>query len=163
MTASTAPHALTTVVLLAMIASISGSAGLDNARGSSQSVESEIRHITEVEWPRALRQGDVAWFQRHLAHELIVTTGRTGTVTNKAQEIADIKPAPAQSGSETIQDLKVQAYGHVAIATFRIDVTGVDETGPYHRLARYTEAWVRRDGRWQLAASHSSLLPQQPK
>ena len=164
MNACRAALGLTTVAVILTASNFAHPHTLEGpADASSQGVESQIRHIEQIEWPRALKQGDVAWFQRHLADELVVTTGRTGMVTTKAQEIADIKPANLQSGSETIDDLRVRAYGDVAIATFRIDVTGSDKSGPYHRLARYTDVWVRRDGRWQLVASHSSLIPQQPK
>ncbi|HEX2060232.1 MAG TPA: nuclear transport factor 2 family protein [Thermoanaerobaculia bacterium] len=132
-------------------------------RLQATTVEREIRHITTVEWPRALKEADVAWFDRHLADELLVTTGRTGRVTTKAEEIADVKPSATSSGGgEKIDDLKVRAYGDVAVTTFLIDVTGVDKTGPYHRVARYTEVWLHRDGRWQLVTSHSSLVPGQP-
>ena len=129
-----------------------------DAIGHEQAVR-QITHLETVEWARASREGDVDWFKRHLADELMLTTGRTGKLTTKADELASVRASSGNGGSDKIDDLKVHVYGHVAVATFKIDTTGTDDTGPYHRIARYTEVWVHRDGRWQLAASHSSLLP----
>jgi ketosteroid isomerase-like protein len=125
---------------------------------STSGAEAEIRRLEEVEWAAAVRRKDRAWFDRHLADELVMTTGRTGRVTTKAEEIADIL-AQEGGGDDQVTDLRVRAYGNTAIATFRLTATGSDRNGPYTRTARYTESWIHRDGRWQLAASHSSLIP----
>ena len=79
----------------------------------------------------------------------MVTTGRTGKLTTKADEIAGLRPSAPGGSSEKIADLKVHVYGHVAVATFRIDTTGSDDTGANHRRARYREVWVHRDSRRQ--------------
>lgn len=121
--------------------------------------EREVRHLEEVEWASAVQRKDTAWFERHLADELVLTTGRTGRVTNKAQEMADILAPTTGGGSDRVDDLRVQPYGNVAVATFRLTSSGSDAAGPYQRTARYTEVWHFREGRWQLVASHSSLIP----
>lgn len=126
---------------------------------SAADAERQVRQIEEIEWARASRAKDTVWFARHLADELIVTTGRTGRVTSKREEMADILNPTMGGGEDRLEELRVRSYGQVAVATFRLVSTGTDRTGPYHRTARYTEVWVHRDGRWQLAASHSSLIP----
>lgn len=120
----------------------------------------QIRHLEEVEWGRASQQKDTAWFERHLADEVVFTTGRTGRVTTKAQEMADILAQSSGGGEDRVDELRVQVHGVTAVATFKLDTRGSDRNGPYHRVARYTEVWIYRDGRWQLLASHSSLIPQ---
>lgn len=133
----------------------------DMGRGSASAadVDREIRRLEEVEWGRAVARKDTAWFQRHIASEAVFTTGRTGKVTTKAQEMADILSPTTGGGEDKVQELRVQSYGDAAVATFKLDTRGTDRNGPYHRVARYTEVWISRDGRWQLAASHSSLIP----
>jgi len=127
---------------------------------SAAEAEQAVRRIEEVEWARAVRVKDTAWFARHLADELVLTTGRTGRVTTKAEEMADILGPTTGGGEDRVDELRVQAHGRVAVATFRLVSSGTDRSGPYRRAARYTEVWVHRDGRWQLTASHSSLIPQ---
>lgn len=118
-----------------------------------------VRRLEEIEWGQAARAKDTAWFAHHLAGELVVTTGRTGRVTGKAEEMADILATGNASGADRVDELQIQVHGNVAIATFRLTTAGTDRTGPYQRTARYTEVWVHRAGRWQLTASHSSLIP----
>lgn len=152
----------TTVVVALASAACAGmrQPGSPGVQKSASEAEREVRQLEEVEWARAVQRKDTAWFQRHLADELVLTTGRTGRVTNKAQEMADILAPTTGGGDDRLEDLRVQPYGNTAIATFRLTSSGSDASGPYHRTARYTEVWLFRDGRWQLVASHSSLLPQ---
>lgn len=127
---------------------------------SARVIDSTIRQLEETEWARASVQKDTQWFHSHIADELVLTTGRTGELTNKEQTIAEIKDPSYGSGSaDTIEDLKITSFENTAVATFRIITSGKDKTGPYSRTARYTEVWIFRDARWQLFASHSSLMP----
>jgi ketosteroid isomerase-like protein len=118
-----------------------------------------VTRLEQVEWARASKAKDTVWFQQHIAPEAVFTTGRTGAVTSKETELAEILAPTLGAGEDKVTDLVVRGYGNVAVATFRLDATGVDRAGPYQRAARYTETWNFRDGRWQLIASHSSLLP----
>jgi ketosteroid isomerase-like protein len=147
----------------ALLAAVCGDACVSSAsRTTAPPPPSEaaaaVRQLEAVEWARASRAKDTAWFARHVADELVMTTGRTGRVTTKAEELAEILSPTTGGGEDRVEDLRVQAYGVTAVATFRLVSTGADRTGPYRRTARYTEVWIYRDARWQLAASHSSLI-----
>ena len=127
---------------------------------SKDKMDSAIRHLEDFEWSIASSKKDTQWFQAHIADELVMTTGRTGEVTNKQQTIHEIMDTAYASGdSDKLEDLKILSHENTAVATFKILTKGKDKTGPYHRIARYTEVWIFRDDRWQLLASHSSLLP----
>jgi ketosteroid isomerase-like protein len=81
-------------------------------------------------------------------------------VTNKQQIINEIiDPAYGSGSSDQLEDLQIIPLNNSGIATFKILTKGKDKTGPYFRIARYTEAWIYKGERWQLIASHSSLLP----
>jgi ketosteroid isomerase-like protein len=127
---------------------------------SANKIKMAIRSLEEVEWAEASSKKDKSWFEQHLADDLVMTTGRTGEVTNKQQVIAEIMdPAYGIGGSDRLEDLHIIPLNNSGIATFKILTKGKDKTGPYFRIARYTEVWVHKDERWQLVASHSSLLP----
>lgn len=121
-------------------------------------VVTAITRLEQVEWARASKAKDTVWFHRHVAPDAVFTTGRTGAVTTRDTELIEILDPSLGGGEDEVSDFVVRAYGHVGVATFRLDATGVDRSGPYRRSARYTETWVFREGRWQLVASHSSLL-----
>jgi len=127
---------------------------------SKNFIDSTIRQLENVEWAKASTQKDTQWFHSHIADELVVTTGRTGEISNKKQTIDEIKdPSYGSGGSDKLEDLKITSFENTAVATFKILTNGKDKTGSYFRVARYTEVWIYRDDRWQLLASHSSLMP----
>ena len=52
-------------------------------------------------------------------------------------------------------------YGDVAILNARNSVFVKDREGkPLIRRNRFTDVFVRRDGRWQLVSGHSSRIPE---
>ena len=48
------------------------------------------------------------------------------------------------------------------VKSVTIDGTGRDRK-PVHRLSRFTDVFVWRDGRWQIVAGHSSRIPEAAK
>ncbi len=129
------------------------------AASPSGNVEQEIKQLEQEEWVQADLKKDIAWYERHTADECISTSGRTGKVTNKAEDLADAKDPASVVTSENIEVRQVQVYGDVAVATGKYAVKGKDKGGPFDRQGLFTDVWVKRDGRWQVAASHSSLIP----
>ena len=127
---------------------------------SANKIKAAIKSLEEVEWSEASSKKDKSWFEQHLADDLVMTTGRTGEVTNKQQVIAEIMdPTYSSGGNDRLEDLQIIPLNNSGIATFKILTKGKDKTGLYFRIARYTEVWVHKNERWQLVASHSSLLP----
>jgi uncharacterized protein (TIGR02246 family) len=59
-----------------------------------------------------------------------------------------------------VDDAVVRVYGDAAVYTARITDSGTRPNGEtFTTKTCITEMYVRRDGRWQLVASHESLLP----
>jgi ketosteroid isomerase-like protein len=127
---------------------------------TSESAVEEITRLTTVEWPQASMRGDVQWFDRHYADELLITNGQTGELTTKTEALSSFGAPQQAGGTSKIEDLRINVYGNVAVTAFGIDVSGNDNNRPYHRFVRNTEVWVFRDGRWQLVSLHSTPLPQ---
>ena len=70
--------------------------------------------------------------------------------------------------SAEFDDLSIQVHGDTAIAKY-LDNSVVRVNGDLTRTPmRFTNVWLKRDGRWQIVAEHSSLitpsklLPPQP-
>lgn len=109
-------------------------------------------------------RGDRATLERQLATEYNHTNLRGGT-TNRQDEIAFYAPGTFSLARGTIDDVSVRDYGRTAVllgtvtwegATYRPNPkTSIDLSGHY----RITRVYVKRDGRWQVAASHASLIP----
>ena len=105
----------------------------------------------------SLMKKDRATMERLYADDYMYTHSN-GTVHNKAQDIAEsMSPDQAWTAHKS-EDLKVHVYGSVAVVTGVSTLTGSSKgyvSGP----RRFTEVWVRRNGRWQEVGGQSTIVP----
>jgi ketosteroid isomerase-like protein len=87
-----------------------------------------------------------------------VNTEYDGEVSDKAKFLADIKDPQFNLTSLTIQGLKVSMYADSAVVVGIYHTKGSYQGKPYEHWGRFTDTWVFTEGRWQCAASHTSLL-----
>jgi ketosteroid isomerase-like protein len=126
----------------------------------SAKVENEIKE-TIHERLDALRRGDVRAYVSYYADECIVT-GDNGALVRPeaiAKEWADDhRFGIVYKGGEPM-DLRVHAYGDMAVASFR---TELDQDWGGQKLlesSRFTDVFARRGGRWVLLAHHETPIP----
>ncbi len=113
----------------------------------------------EMEWSDADKKGDVAWFERNLAADFHGVNSLTGKLTTKAEEVADIRNRKEVFDSALSSDMDVRVEGNTGIVTGVYRLTGRDEKGqPMDRRIRYTDVYVKRDGRWLVVASQGTLI-----
>jgi hypothetical protein len=106
-----------------------------------------------AEWKK-----DRAAYERLTADEFIYTSS-VGNTANKSQDVDEtMQSKVVWLSSPSLSDVRVRVYGDVAVATY-LDTTKVTIDGKAGDDFRYTDVWVRRDGRWQLVASHGSRIP----
>ena len=116
----------------------------------------------ENDWSQASMKRDATALARFYADEYIFTDA-DGVVTNKAKELKNLTSGAFRLKSYKFDDVKVRKYGDIAIVTGRNTITGVwedinrDISGPY----RFTDIFVKRDGRWQCVASQSSRITEE--
>jgi hypothetical protein len=87
-----------------------------------------------------------------------VNTEWDGELSDKQKFLADIKDPQFKPTSLTIQDVKVSMYGDSAVVVGIYHTKGTYQSKPYEHFGRFTDMWVFTQGRWQCAASHTSLL-----
>jgi ketosteroid isomerase-like protein len=120
----------------------------------AQSGESAAREeliALEEHWGEAIRDGDTDIIEQILADELVYT-GADGERHTKAEELEAIRSGDLDVTEFQTIDVQVRLYGDVAVVlgehrekgTYR----GKDTTGRY----RWTEVFIKRDGRWQVVA-----------
>jgi ketosteroid isomerase-like protein len=132
------------------------SAAKDKAGKQSGGTEQSVLAI-EKEMLDALLKGDASANERYLA-ETYVFTGPDGMTENKAQSVADLKSGDLKFQSASLDDAKVNVYGDTAIVTFgstdKATYKGKDISGK----TRWTDVFVKRNGKWQIVASHGSRV-----
>lgn len=102
---------------------------------------------------RAVQDGDVGWFDRHLTADFL-NTAPDGTLADKPGFLAMIGRPPGITGLRC-EDVRIRLFGDCAIihaATVYARADGTPGRG------RYTDIWVRQDGAWHCAAAHVTRL-----
>lgn len=117
--------------------------------------EQSIKQI-EREWVGALKKEDKAWLERTYADEY-TAIGWNGKMRNKTEDIADTLLNTDNVMSDEISDMKVRVYGDTAIVVGRLHLAGKDKKGSFDRRYIFTDTFVKRDGRWQIVTTQSTL------
>ncbi len=86
-------------------------------------------------------------------------TYEDGSVRNKAQYLAMVRRAVRDPNvSQGTEDSVVRVYGDTAIITGRFLYKVRDKDKETTTESRYTDTYIRRNGRWQVVASHLSRI-----
>ena len=112
----------------------------------------------EQDWGDATMKGDVAFVDRSEAEEYVYTDPN-GQLSNKKDSLEAAKGGAAKISSFKIRDVKVHVYGDSAVLTGQTQLKGKDENGgDFSGDYRWTDVFVRRDGRWQAVASQATTI-----
>jgi ketosteroid isomerase-like protein len=116
--------------------------------------EQEVRAASTT-WAEAIKRGDVAAADRILGAEYALMAPGIG-VMPRAAWLASLKDYVVDSYE--FNDVRVHVYGETAVMRSRYKQTatllGKDRSGEM----LITDVWVKRDGRWQVVARHTSFL-----
>ena len=95
--------------------------------------------------------------QAPLLADKYVATDEDGTVLiGKEANLVDAKLTTFSSMELT--DLKVTVFGDTAIATGTFADKGTYKGKAFNHRGRFTDTWVKMNGKWLCVASHSSLI-----
>jgi ketosteroid isomerase-like protein len=91
-----------------------------------------------------------------LADKYVATDEYGAVLVGKEANLADAKLTTF--ASMEISDVKVTVYGDTAIATGTFTDKGTYKGKPFNNRGRFTDTWVKLNGKWQCVATHSSLI-----
>src|SRR5262245_28946325 len=107
------------------------------------------------EYTNAIINRDTSVVERLFADDYI-STGPNGHVGNKAQEIAELKSGVMTITKVEIDDFRARIDGNSAVTNFLTTVFFKDNNEDGSAQYRTTCAFVKRDGRWLILATHNS-------
>jgi ketosteroid isomerase-like protein len=120
-----------------------------------------VEEFTKIEegWNEAWMKKDVKALDLLYATEYI-HTDENGKLINKKQDIDDVASGSFKFLSPSVlSDIKVNLYGNMAVVnginSMKATYNGKDISGKY----RFTDVFVKRDGRWQCVSSQASVIP----
>jgi ketosteroid isomerase-like protein len=151
-----------TRVLVAVVAAGLSSTSL-LAQPATEPRHSDERTLLRLEdsWATALVRRDAATFRRLLADGFVYSENdRTMT---RDEVLRDMVGGPETVEAAHNEDMRVHRFGRTAAVTGWLIVRGHGPQGTFERRYRFTDTWLRRDGRWQIVAAHDYLAPAAPR
>ena len=151
------------VLVMLLVAACGTSAARQESPSKLSKAEEEVRRL-ERQWLDAYEQNDAEAMERIVADDFTITFPN-GAMQTKPQLMTMVK-SPRRPGQPrmrfTTEGVRSRAYGDTVILLGRV-VTEYERDGKtVKEQSRYTDTYVRRDGRWQVVASHLSNV-EEPK
>lgn len=110
-------------------------------------------------WMDAWRRGDEPRLREIIGDEFTLTSARSDRLMDKSEWLALATGGRVVAESFDYRDFRVQPYGEVAIVKSRMRQKATVDGAPWDAEFMLTDVWIRRDGRWQVVARHSSTSP----
>ena len=121
--------------------------------------DEQVLSKLENDWLSVYTSGDKATYDRVVADDF-TGTDESAIKRSKEQDRSLLPAAPVPGGIALNEDMQVRLYGETAVITGRIvtkakvgdqEITGFS--------TRFTDTWLKRQGRWQVVARHYSRVP----
>jgi len=112
----------------------------------------------EAEFSQVLLRSDWKALEQIEADDLIFTNA-DGSVTHKSDDETNLRSGNVKFDSIEMRDVNVQDFGDIAVVTGQLTESGRSKSADLSGLYRFTDVWVKRDGRWQLVAGQETLVP----
>jgi ketosteroid isomerase-like protein len=123
-------------------------------------VANNAQTIIELDRKRmqAMSEKDLATLEALLADDLIYTHS-SARVDTKQSLIANMKSGSTVYSSIEPSDVKAQDLGDTVVLTGVAWIKVVSRGNQLDVGVRFTDAYAKRDGRWQMVVWHSTRLP----
>jgi ketosteroid isomerase-like protein len=113
------------------------------------SMDLEVLDKLNKAYVDAVQNSDVRWFKEHLSSDF-VNSNPDGTIVDRGGFLAQVAKPVALKGLEP-REVKIRLFGDFAIIHAKTVYRKPDgQSG----AGRYTDIWMRRDGRWRCVAAH---------
>lgn len=127
-------------------------------RSQKPSAEDEKSVLdTEYAWCQAYLKADATALAAIELDGFTLTTPQ-GVRISKAQEIDELKSGFIRFHELSSHELSVQIYGDTAIVTGRTVLKATEDNEPHNGIFQFTDTFVRKDGRWRVAAEQVTRI-----
>lgn len=117
----------------------------------------------ELDWIEAVKSRNMEWFDKNYAADFSEVSFMTGGVSNKKQSMDSLRADKTVFDDLSISDLNIRIDRNTAIITGIGRAKGKDSEGrPFDMKARFTDVYIKRDGRWQAWSSSGTPIPSAP-
>lgn len=113
----------------------------------------------EQAWNDAFWKKDAEWFQKNFAEDFSNISSETGALSGKTAEVESIRNDKNTYELVETTNMNTNIEGRTARITGIFHLKGKDDKGKaFDTKMRYTDIWIKRDGRWQAWSSQGTLM-----
>ncbi len=108
------------------------------------------------------------WNQMQLNHDAVamekmidedfVLTDYDGTLLDKKQFLDSIKDMSIKLTQEMSEGMKLHPHGNTVVITGATREKGTQNGKAFAHNGRFTDTWIKKDGRWLCVASHLGVI-----
>ncbi|HSK09768.1 MAG TPA: nuclear transport factor 2 family protein [Vicinamibacterales bacterium] len=137
--------------------------GTTGAAGGA-SAEADVEAVLELgkEWQEAARNKDVETLRR-IYHDDFTEVDPGGMKRGKEEAIAEVRAGDLVFESFSQEAVDARVYGDTAVVVGTTRVAGRYKDEDISGRYRWTDTYVRRDGRWQAIASQVTRVMERPE
>lgn len=118
--------------------------------------EKILRHLKEVEWPKAYREQDTLLLDRILADEFKMINS-DGEYSTKKDQIIYIKTHKPNYISFKFEIKRLEIFeNNTAVVSGTGTIKRRDEKGEYYLIYQSSNILIKRNGFWKAISSHTS-------
>ena len=119
--------------------------------------EQQIQEASKV-YEQALTQKNETLLKSILADNFILTTA-SGKVLSKKDMMLNLTKEGTKYDKFESSDVRINVLNEAAIETGKVHTVGIRGGKKIAEITRYTDFWVKVQGKWLLLAEHSSFIP----
>ena len=146
------------IILILFFAFSAVSYGQQRKSDTKNDDTAELLRI-EQEIGEANIRRDKSYFEKIEADDFIFTDSSGGTTT-KTEDVASLNTPAGETKlvSYVVDDARVKLYGKTAVVTGRVTSTYKNKDKEVIIRTRFTDVFVKRNGRWPIVTGHSSRI-----
>ena len=130
---------------------------VSNAGGAL--TDAQLLTYMEQDWNDATMRHDGDWTDRNYASFASDISSLTGGFEGKAESVASARSSKIVYDAVDLSDVVARVEGDAAVVTGVNHVRGKDAQGkPFDRRTRFTDTFIKRDGRWQVWATQGTVI-----
>jgi hypothetical protein len=93
-----------------------------------------------------------------LVDDTLVFTGPNGAVYGKQDDLDAHRRGLIRITRLEPSEERVQRFGHIAVVSVRMEMSGTFEGAPFAGPFRYTRVWRAHENGWRIVAGHVSAV-----
>ena len=145
------------ILAICVVLSVMSVCTFCQAQEDTEPAEKSMILALESAWNQAEIHHDANAASAILA-ENFISVDHHGTLQTRSQYLADMKDPSFKPEEISNSETSVYLYGDVAIVTSAYRTRGTISGKPFAHHGRFTDTWVKRDGKWQCVADHETLI-----